>query len=71
MSAPTPTAGRPGRIITIADVERFHRWTHTGEAVDPDEDLGRLDVDSLIDDIRTAGAATGEIKPSRLQPRKQ
>jgi hypothetical protein len=68
MSAPTPTAGRPGRIITIRDHERFHEWTRDGKAVDPDADLedGPADIDGLLTEIRQAEPSVDGIKPSRI-----
>jgi hypothetical protein len=68
MNAPTPTAGRRSRIITIRDHERFHEWTRDGKAVDPDADLedGPAAIDSLLAEIRQAEPSTDGIKPTRL-----
>jgi hypothetical protein len=67
MSTPNPTAGRPARIVSIADVERFRRWTRDGEPVDPDEDLG--DIDGLLAEIRQAEPSTDGVKPERIKRR--
>ena len=40
---------RRPRRVSVADHQRFHEWTRTGEAVDPDNDL-----DGLIEEIRSA-----------------
>ncbi|MFZ9938160.1 MAG: hypothetical protein ACO3JG_14055 [Luteolibacter sp.] len=40
---------RRPRRVSVADHERFHEWTRTGEAMDPDDD-----IDGLIEEIRSA-----------------
>ena len=37
-----PEYERRPRRVTVADHERFHDWTRTGKAVDPDHDLEEL-----------------------------
>jgi hypothetical protein len=68
MNSSTTTAGRRPRIVSIADVERFRRWTRDGEPVDPDADLedGPADIDGLLTELRQAEPSTDGIKPSRL-----
>jgi hypothetical protein len=64
MSAPTPTAGRPGRIVTVADHER---WQETHADPHRDEEGRDIDLDGLLTEIRQAEPSTDGIKPSRLQ----
>jgi hypothetical protein len=65
MSTPTPTAGRPGRIVTVED---HRRWQTTGRPPHEDDaDLENPDLDGLLAEIRQAVPSLETIKPSRLQ----
>jgi len=63
MSTPTTTAGRPGRIVTVADHER---WQETHADPHRDEEGRDIDLDGLLTEIRQAEPSLETIKPSRL-----